>query len=95
MHFFELNCPRCGKTKAYHWIPPSRYPPVAPVALGGVIFATIFAQSRRQQFRCELCGAVFSSHTLGSRFYQFFWILFVLWWIVATLALLAMIIFHH
>jgi hypothetical protein len=89
MHLLGLNCPHCGRTKAYHWIPPSRYAPVAPVVFGGVILAMIFAQSRKQQFRCELCGTTFLSHTIGSRFYQVFWVLFVVlfvvWWLMAIL----------
>ena len=95
MHLLALDCPHCGKTKAYHWIPSSRYAPVAPVAFGGVFLAMIFAQSRKQQFRCELCGTAFASHTIGSRFYQIFWLLFVVWWVVAILALLAIVILHH
>jgi uncharacterized protein (DUF983 family) len=94
MRLLRLNCPHCGKTKAYHWIPSNRYAPVAPVAVGGVVLAVIFAQSRKRQFRCELCGNSFTSHTIGSRFYQIFWALFVFGAIIAILSLGAMIIFH-
>jgi NADH:ubiquinone oxidoreductase subunit 6 (subunit J) len=94
MRLLALHCPHCGKTKAYHWIPSSRYAPVAPVAFGGIVLATIFAQSRKQQFRCELCSSTFSSHTIGSRFFQIFWIFFVFWAIVALLALVAILFLH-
>jgi NADH:ubiquinone oxidoreductase subunit 6 (subunit J) len=94
MHLLGLHCPHCGKTKAYHWIPSSRYAPVAPIAFGGVVLATIFAQSRKQQFRCELCSTTFSSHTIGSRFFQIFWVFFIFWAVVALLALVAILILH-
>jgi len=94
MHLLGLNCPQCGRTKAYHWIPSSRYAPVAPVVFGGVVLATIFAQSRKQRFRCELCSTTFSSHTISSRCFQIFWLLCVFWAIVAVLALVAILILH-
>jgi rubredoxin len=78
MHWFGLDCPHCGKTKAYHRIPSNRYAPAAPVAFGGVMLALIFDRSRKPQFRCELCDTVFSSHTIASRFFWLFWALFLL-----------------
>jgi transposase-like protein len=94
MHLLALHCPHCGKTKAYHWIPSSRYAPVAPLVFGGVVLAVIFAQSRKQQFRCELCNTTFSSHTVSSRFYQIFWVFFVFWAIVGFFALVATLVLH-
>jgi hypothetical protein len=86
MRLFAKECPHCGRTKAYHWIPSSRYAPIAPVVFGGVLLALIFCESRKQQFRCELCGATFSTHTIVSRFFQLFWVLLlflvVCWWLV-------------
>jgi ribosomal protein L32 len=86
MHLFAKECPHCGKTKAYHRIPSSRYAPAAPIAFGGVSLALIFSQSRKPQFRCELCGTTFSSHTITSRFFWLFWVFLV--FITAVLWLL-------
>jgi len=87
MHLFAKECPHCGKTKAYHWIPSSRYAPAAPIVFGGVLLAMIFSESRKQQFRCELCHGTFSTHTVASRFFQFFWVflvcMIVIWWLLA------------
>jgi hypothetical protein len=86
MHLFTKECPHCGKTKEYCWVPSSRYAPAAPIAFGGVLLALVFSQSRKSQFRCELCGMTFSSHTIASRFFQVFWVLLVLvtvvWWLL-------------
>jgi hypothetical protein len=87
MHLFAKQCPHCGKTKEYHWIPSSRYAPAAPIAFGGVLLALIFDQSRKPQFRCELCGTTFSSHTIISRFFQLFWAWFVFSMMVVILLL--------
>jgi hypothetical protein len=88
MHLFAKTCPHCGKTKAYHWVPSTRYAPAAPIAFGGIALAMIFDLSRKPQFRCESCGTVFSSHTIRSRFFQLFWAWFVLWLIVIVLFVL-------
>jgi hypothetical protein len=82
MPLLAKECPRCGKTRAYHRVPPTRYAPAAPIAIGGVVLALIFNESRKPQFRCELCHTVFSSHTLISRFFLFFWFWIVLGWII-------------
>ena len=47
-----------------------RYAPAAPVAFGGILLALIFDQSRKPQFRCELCGTTFSSHTIRSALFS-------------------------
>jgi len=91
MRLFAKDCPHCGKTKSYHWVPSTRYAPVAPIVFGGVLLALIFCESRKQQFRCELRGATFSTHTVASRLYQLFWVLLVfgmvIWWLLIFCAL--------
>jgi ribosomal protein L32 len=89
MHWIALPCPHCGKTKAYHRIASTRYAPAAPVAFGGVMLALIFDRSRKPQFRCDSCGAFFSSHTITSRVFWLFWALFVF----LVILLLAVLIF--
>ena len=85
--WFAKECPHCGKTKAYHWVPSSRYAPAAPIVFGGILLAMIFSESRKQEFHCELCHTTFSTHTVASRFFQFFWVLLVfitiIWWLLA------------
>jgi ribosomal protein L32 len=88
MHWIGLPCPHCGKTKAYHRIPSTRYAPAAPVAFGGVLLALIFDRSRKPQFRCESCGTVFFSHTIASRFFLLFWALFCFWMIMLLAVLI-------
>jgi rubredoxin len=85
MHLFAKKCPDCGKTKAYHRVPSTRYAPAAPIAFGGILLAMIFDLSRKPQFRCELCGTVFSSHTIVSRFFLIFWAWIVFWLMVIIL----------
>jgi predicted RNA-binding Zn-ribbon protein involved in translation (DUF1610 family) len=77
MHWIALPCPHCGKTKAYHRIPSTRYAPAAPVLFGGVILALVFDRSRKPQFRCESCGTAFYSHTFTSRIFLLFWAFYV------------------
>jgi hypothetical protein len=41
------------------------------------VLALVFDQSRKPQFRCELCDTIFSCHTIRSRFFQLFWAWFI------------------
>jgi len=59
MNLFKLQCPSCGETRARHRIAPSRYSPVAPMVVGGILMALVFEVSRKPQFRCEKCGVPF------------------------------------
>ncbi len=38
--------------------------------------AFVFALSRKRRFRCETCGELFYSHTIGSRLWLTLWIVF-------------------
>src|SRR6266436_10369048 len=78
MNFFKLRCPSCGETRARHRIPPSRYSPVAPMVVGGILMALVFEVSRKPQFRREKCGVPFGAHTLTSRLFQILWVWFVI-----------------
>jgi hypothetical protein len=88
MRLFSKHCPRCGKTRAYHRVYPTRYAPAAPIAAGGIFLAIVFDQSRKPEFRCEQCGTSFHSHTIVSRVFQLFWA----WFVLAVLAIIAVII---
>jgi len=78
MNLFKLRCPSCGETRARHRIAPSRYSPVAPMVVGGILMALVFDMSRKPQFRCEKCGVPFGAHTLTSRLFQILWAWFVI-----------------
>lgn len=56
---------------------------------GGPALALVFDCSRKRQFRCEKCGTLFSRHTLTSRFFQLFWMLFLLSIVVGVVLLIA------
>jgi len=78
MNLFKLRCPSCGETRARHRIAPSRYSPVAPMVVGGILMALVFEVSRKPQFRCEKCGVPFGAHALTSRLFQILWAWFVI-----------------
>jgi hypothetical protein len=72
---------------AHHHVARSQYSPSALVFFGGPAVALVFDCRRKRQFRCEKCGTLFSRHTLTSRFFQIFWVWFILS-IVGGIALL-------
>jgi hypothetical protein len=74
MNVGAMRCPRCGETGSAHHLHSSLYSPSALVAIGGPTLALLFDRSRKLEFRCEKCGAVFAKHSLRSRFFQVFWI---------------------
>jgi len=51
--------------------------------------AFVFVLSRKRRFRCERCGELFFSHTVGSRVWLVLWIFF---WISVVLAIAGMLI---
>jgi ribosomal protein L32 len=79
-----IKCPACGETSARHQVARSEYDPVAPQLAGGIVIAFVFVLSRKRRFRCEKCGQLFFSHTVGTRVWQVLWILF---WMLLTLAI--------
>jgi hypothetical protein len=44
--------------------------------VGGIALALVFSLSRKRRFRCDRCGALFFSHTFGSRLWLALWIWF-------------------
>lgn len=83
-----IRCPVCGDMTERRVVPRSLYPPSEIVALGGPPAALLFECSRKQQLRCERCGAAFSKHTLRSRFFQACW----LWFLISLAAMLVMML---
>jgi formylmethanofuran dehydrogenase subunit E len=84
-----VKCSACGEASARHQVARPEYDPVAPQMLGGILMALIFALSRRRRFRCDRCGELFYSHTIGSRVWLAFWILF---WVSLVLGILGFLI---
>ena len=84
-----IRCPACGETSARHQVARAEYDPVAPQMLGGIVMAFVFVLSRKRRFRCERCGELFFSHTLGTRLWLVLWILF---WLSVALGILGMIV---
>ncbi len=71
-----IKCPACGETSAQHQVARSEYDPVAPQMVGGIVLAFVFVLSRKRRFRCDRCGELFYSHTVSSRVWFAFWVLF-------------------
>ena len=80
MSILSIKCPACDRAGGHQRVSRSEYSPVAPVMLGGVLFAWVFDLSRKPRFRCGQCGEVFSAHTLLSRLFLgiFIWIVLAL-----------------
>jgi transposase-like protein len=83
-----VHCPACGDTTPVHRVSLSLYSPSVLVALGGPVLALVFDRSRKQQFWCEKCHAMFSRHTLTSGLFQVFWI-----WFLISLGLAIVLLF--
>lgn len=86
--FMTIRCPACGETSARHQVARAEYDPVAPQFAGGIVMAFVFVLSRKRRFRCERCGGLFYSHTVGSRLWLALWVLF---WVSLTVAVLNML----
>jgi ribosomal protein L32 len=71
-----VKCSACGETSSRHQVARPEYDPVAPQMIGGVLTALVFSLSRKRRFRCDRCGEFFYSHTINSRIWLAFWILF-------------------
>ena len=71
-----IKCPACGETSARHQVARSEYDPIAPQFAGGIVMAFVFVLSRKRRFRCDRCGELFYSHTVGSRVWLALWVLF-------------------
>ena len=84
MQPFTITCPVCRETDRRHQVARAEYPPLAPQVVGGIVAALVFELSRKRRFRCERCGEIFSSHTVGSRLWLALWILF---WVSVGLGL--------
>ncbi len=89
MRFSVIRCPTCRETTAHHPVARAQYSPSALVFFGGPALALVFDCSRKRQFRCEKCGALFSRHTLTSRLFQVFWVWFLLSIVVGIALLIA------
>jgi uncharacterized Zn finger protein len=87
MRHSMIRCPSCGDTTAHHRVARSLYSPSALVLLGGPLLALVFDRSRKQQFRCEKCGALFATHTVVTRIFQIFWV-----WAFASIAFLLLLL---
>jgi hypothetical protein len=84
-----IRCPRCGEADARHEVARPEYDPVAPQVVGGVVLACIFVLSRKRRFRCDRCGEVFDSHTIGSRIWLGLWIWF---WVALVFGILELLV---
>ena len=83
-----IKCSLCGETSARHQVARSEYDPVAPQLVGGIVLAFVFVLSRKRRFRCDRCGELFYSHTVGSRVWLTLWILF---WVSLAFGILGML----
>jgi ribosomal protein L32 len=72
-----VKCSACGETSARHQVARPEYDPIAPQIVGGILMALVFSLSRKRRFRCDRCGELFYSHTIGSRVWLAFWVLFL------------------
>ena len=50
--------------------------------------AFVYVLSRKRRFRCERCGELFYSHTLGSRVFLGLWIVF---WVSLVFAVFSLV----
>ena len=87
--FMTIKCPACGETSARHQVARSEYAPVAPQLAGGIIMALVFALGRKRRFRCDRCGELFYSHTVGSRVWLTLWVLF---WVSLAVGIVSILI---
>jgi ribosomal protein L32 len=71
-----IKCPACGEAKARHQVARPDYDPVAPQVIGGIVTALVFALGRKRRFRCDRCGQLYYSHTIGSRIWLAVWVYF-------------------
>jgi ribosomal protein L32 len=84
-----IKCTACGEASARHQVARAEYAPVAPQIVGGVVMAFVFALSRKRRFRCEKCGELFYSHTIGSRLWLTLWIVF---WVSLAFGIIGLLV---
>jgi hypothetical protein len=94
MNLLTVKCPACAATKGHRFLARSEYPPVAPQVVGGVIWALVFALSRKRRFRCGNCAKEFFSHTLGSRAWLTVWVFFCLGMAVTIVGIFVSLLLH-
>ncbi|EEF60654.1 hypothetical protein Cflav_PD6245 [Pedosphaera parvula Ellin514] len=94
MRLSPNTCPTCQSQGKHQLLGHKRYPSSALPLAGGPLIALIFELSRKRRFRCGNCQSEFYTHTIGSRFFLAFWILFLASVILAILAIVLQIILH-